>query len=203
VVSGLYTGKRYFKDRNLTPTQKYISSIIEDFNVRRHFDGRAWGSFWDHCGVTLTADHVPAAMADDGTAFVGQPVTRSLGLIDAAHYGEWECGKPRDPAIGESVWVIGYPGGSLHPSYRKGEIYLKREESGSPDYEHPTWIAVLHTDEPVVGGMSGGIVISEDGTPLGILVTQNSSTYIEKFQSEKHSSDFVALSDYWRTPLIR
>ena len=197
VLIGGHCGYQYFVAKNFTPTQKYIKSIVTEYDVRRHFSGQAYGTFWDICSVTITADHVPAEMTDDGVSFVGRPVTRSNGIIDAAHYGEWGCDAPRAPIVGEKVSIIGYPGGSVHPALRKGEIYLKRGTSGSPGYEQATWIIVFDSGEPVVGGMSGGIVISEDGTPLGPLVTQNSETFFAKFNASKHSSDFVALSDYF------
>jgi len=191
----------YFIKKTFTPTQRYISSVVSDFNIRRHFDGHAYGTFWDDCGVTMTADHVLAEMVDEGESFVGQRVNRSFGVIDAAHFGDWSCGEPREPIIGEKISVIGYPSGSVHPALRRGEIYLKRAESGSPGYHTPTWIIVFSDDEPVVGGMSGSLVISEDGVPLGVLVTQNSPTYFHKFKTEKHGSDFAALHDYWNVVL--
>jgi hypothetical protein len=190
-------GHAYFIKKTLTPRQKYISNVVSDFNVRRHFDGHAYGTFWDNCGVTLTADHVLAELVDEGETFVGDRVNRSFGVIDAAHFGKWKCDPPRKPVVGEKISVIGYPSGSVHPALRYGEIYLKRGESGSDGYDMPTWIAVFYDDEPVVGGMSGSLVISEDGTPLGVLVTQNSPTYFHKFKAEKHGSDFAALHDYW------
>jgi len=193
----LVCGHSYFVEKRFTPTQKYISDIVSKHNVRRHFDGYAYGTFWDDCGVTLTADHVLSQMVDEGETFVGRRVNRSFGVIDAAHFGEWSCGEPRAPVIGEKVSVIGYPSGSVDPALRRGEIYLRREESGSDGYKKPTWIIVFDGREPVAGGMSGGLVISDDGTPLGTLVTQNSATYIPKFKTEKHGSDFVALHDYW------
>jgi len=193
-----WCGHSYFVKKTFTPTQKHISSIVSEFNVRRHFDGRIYGTYWDDCGVTITADHVPGDMFEDSEDWVGKPVHRSMGIIDAAHYGDWSCKtSPREPVVGEKVSVIGYPGGSMHPSLRRGEIYIKRSVSGSPGYEKPTWIIIFYGEEPVVGGMSGGIVISEDGTPLGPLVTQNSPTFFQQFGGEKHSADFVALHDYW------
>lgn len=201
MVALLMTGafiQSYFVKRTFTPTQKYISSVVSDFNIRRHFDGHAYGTFWDDCGVTMTADHVLAQMVDEGETFVGKRVSRSFGVIDAAHFGKWSCEAPREPIIGEKISVIGYPSGSTHAALRRGEVYLKRTDSGSPGYNQPTWIIVFHDDEPVVGGMSGSLVISEDGTPLGVLVTQNSPTYFHKFKSEKHGSDFAALHDYWK-----
>jgi len=187
----------YFLKKNFTPTQRYISSVVKEFNVRRHFDGRAYGTFWDYCGVTMTADHVQAEMEDHGESFVGKPAERSHGIIDAAHYGRWSCDEPREPTIGERVAVIGFPGGSEHPTLRRGEIHAKRIDSGSDGYEKPTYIVVFHSGEPVVGGMSGGIIISGDRTPLGPLVTQNSPAYFPKFEDEKHSADFASLYDYW------
>ncbi len=191
-------GHSYFVKKTFTPTQRYISDVVSDFNIRRHFDGHAYGTFWDDCGITMTADHVLAEMVDEGETFVGKRVNRSFGVIDAAHFGKWSCDEPREPIIGEKISVIGYPSGSTHPALRHGEIYIKRGESGSPGYHTPTWIIVFHDDEPVVGGMSGSLVISEDGTALGVLVTQNSPTYFHKFKAEKHGSDFAALHDYWK-----
>jgi len=191
-------GHAYFVKKTFTPTQRYVSNIVSKYNIRRHFDGHAYGTFWDDCGVTMTADHVLAEMVDEGETFVGKRVNRSFGVIDAAHFGKWSCEQPREPIIGEKVSVIGYPGGSMHAELRHGEIYIKRNESGSAGYEKPTWIVVFDGSEPVVGGMSGGLVISEDGTPLGPLATQNSSAYILQFRAEKHSSDFASLHDYWK-----
>ena len=197
IALGFYIGKRFYIDRNLTPTQKYVASVVDEFNVRRHFDGRTYGTFWDYCGVTLTADHVPASMADDGIGFVKRPVHRSNGVIDGAHYGDWTCATPKYIAEGDKVSLIGYPGGSEYPSIRKGEVYLRRSVSGSAGYEVPTWIVVFETQEPVVGGMSGGIVVNSSDVPVGIVVVQNSPADLNGDGEEQHSADIVSLRDYW------
>ena len=129
VIIGWYCGHRYFVKKNFTPQQKYVNSVVEEFKVRRHFDGRAYGSFWDYCGITLTADHVPAEMVDEGVSFVGKPVHRSNGVIDGAHYGEWTCGAPSNLKRGDKATLIGYPGGSDAPAIRNGEVSLNARKA--------------------------------------------------------------------------
>lgn len=205
-----YCGKRYYIDRNVTAEQKFVLQAVEDFNVRRLWSGRAWGTLFDHCGVTLTADHVPAETVDDGEAFVGKQAVRSGGLIDAAHYGVWTCDKPPAPIIeGMPVTIIGFPAGSKHGTSRNGYVHFKRTSSGSPNYEKPTWIVLFDDFEPVVGGMSGGLVIDAANRPVGILVTQNASATLTKDDLKRapeefdktldayQSSDIVSLKEYW------
>jgi len=197
IALGFYSGKRYFFDKNFTPTQRYVASVVDDFKVRRHFDGRVYGTFWDHCGQTITADHVVSGMADGGAEFVGQDPWRPDGVLDVASYGDWKCGPPKSVAEGVAVSLIGYPGGSADAAIRRGKVYFHRSVSGSAGYEVPTWIVVFETREPVVGGMSGGIVIDEDRNPLGVIVVQNSPSDLDGDEIEDHSADIVALSDYY------
>lgn len=195
-------GFSYYKWVKLPESTKISQQITEDFNVRRHFDGSTWGTFWDYCGVTLTADHVPAGMADNGEAFTGKTVHRSSGVIDAAWYGErWKCDEPSNPERGMDVYVLGYPGGSGDASLREGRVYLQRGSSGSPGYEIATWIVVFDgveiTAEPVVGGMSGGIVTDHEFNPVGILVTQNSPSDLDNDGKPDQSADIVGLADFY------
>lgn len=197
IFLGAYLGNRYFFSKDLTPTQRYISSVSEQYNLRRHFDGRAYGTFWDTCGVTLTADHVVSAMVDGGESFVGQPVIRNGYILDAAHYGKWSCEAPQSLTQRDSVNILGYPAGATYPALREGSIYIKRSSSGSAGYATPTWIVVFDTPEPVVGGMSGGAVLNSDDEPIGIVVVQNSPTDLDGDGQDEHSADIVALSDYY------
>jgi len=51
--------------------------------------------------------------------------------------------------------------------------------------------------DAVYGGMSGGLVSARDGTPLGVLVTQNGLADLDGDGVSDDSFDFVALSQIW------
>ena len=61
------------------------------------------------------------------------------------------------------------------------------------------WIAhIEQPDEPVVTGMSGGVVIDIDSkAPLGIIITRNSPTDLNRDDDPDESFDFIALSNVW------
>jgi hypothetical protein len=98
------------------------------------------------------------------------------------------------------VYILGYPAGSKQPTLRQGKVYLRRPSSGSYGYELSTWVVVFDhapeiLTEPVVGGMSGGIVTDVDLNPVGILVTQNSPADIDRDGRPEQSADIVGLLD--------
>lgn len=208
-VFGLILGAILWGGKTATDTvvelnerQSIEAYILETHDAARGFENNAYGTYWNYCGVWVTAGHVHR---ETGGA-VPQPVVgeavSSLD-IDAAFYGrEWTCEKPQEVKEGQAVWVAGYPGGSDALALRSGVAYIKRSSSGSDGYVAPTWVVVFPKgnlaawlSEPVVGGMSGGVVIdAETRTPVGILVTQNSPTTLPNF-GEVHSSDVVSLHD--------
>ena len=63
-----------------------------------------------------------------------------------------------------------------------------------------TWIAhILDPDEPVVSGMSGGLVAdAKTGAPLGIIITRNSPADLNNDRDPDESLDFVSLAAVWR-----
>ncbi len=191
---------------------KLINRINKKYDVRRYFSGRAWGSYWAVWDGWITADHVHTANMGETPYYASGKICRAYGEIDAVLYGGiLPTQKPRPAMDGERVYILGYPGGSDTPSLRTGRVLFQRTNSGSDIYTHPAWILVIdnppkrnrfaqlfaHT-EPVIGGMSGGLVVSRNMTALGVLVTQNGRTDLNNDGILDDSADFSALSDIWQ-----
>ena len=182
------------------------NQIMKTFKVTRGVSDTAYGTYWKHCGGWFTAEHVHTAMDLNAPKFVKGKVVRAPGIIDAVWYGKkWACGAPANPVIGESVYLLGYPGGSDKPTLRQGTVHFHREESGSNGYQIGTWIIVFEArgdagiiGEAVVGGMSGGIVTDSALNPVGILVTQNSPADLDGDGELEHSVDIVGLGDAYQ-----
>ena len=181
------------------------------YNLQRRFYDPAgktvYGTYWAHCDTTITAGHVHADM--DGTppdGALGKPLYIP-GAIDAAFYTDgWSCPPPANPTNGQRVWIGGYVAGADEPSIRRGTMYIKRPVSGSDEYKVATYIFIFDPvsladvlGEPVNGGMSGGIVLNEDLTPVGILATQNHKWDSDGDGEEEHGSDVVGLLDAYKT----
>ena len=186
----------------LNERQKIAAYVTETHDITRGFENGAYGTYWHHCGVWVTAGHVDRETRGTRPPGVDGDNMSSLDL-DATFYGQsWSCPAPADLSEGQAVWIAGYPGGSDTIALRSGIVYIKRASSGSDGYVAPTWVVVFPKNnlatwlsEPVAGGMSGGIVIdAETRAPVGILVTQNSPTTLPSF-GEVHSADIVALRD--------
>ena len=179
------------------PAPSETARLVEQYQIKRHF-GMAWGTYWTHCGVGLSADHVFREVRTTLPEGFEEAVSRDP-RIDVAWLGEWACDAPEEPREGQRVIIVGFPAGADEPSHRDAVVYFKRSVSGSDGYETPTWIAIMEetTDEPVVGGMSGSPVIDrETGEPVGILVTSNSPTELDSSRlGMEFSADFVALTD--------
>lgn len=191
-------------------TGAIISRIQEKYDVRRHFSGYAWGSYWRIWDGWITADHVHKEMLGAQPSFAKGSVWRHPHTIDATAYSIVlgnHVPAPRAPLIGEKVYILGYPAGSDKPSLRYGRIYYKRKTAGNTRYAHLDTIIVIEAPnthmngadyEPVIGGMSGGIVVSTDLTALGVLVAQNSPTDLTGNGTDDQSADFVPLLDIYR-----
>ncbi len=190
-------------------TDAIITRIQEKYDVRRYFSGNAWGTYWQIWDGWITADHVHKEMLGEQPPFAQGYVWRHPHVIDATAYsiilGD-HVPAPRAPRIGEYVYILGYPAGSDKPSLRHGRIYYTRKTTGSKYYSHPDTIIVITTPdnhmidvnyEPVIGGMSGGIVVSTDMTALGVLVSQNSPTDLTGDGQDDQSADFVPLLDIY------
>ena len=193
------------------------------FKLKRFFyespDEATHGSFWEYWGGHLTADHVIRDMEGKVPAFTFGAAARGKPDIDACLIG---CNldshkKPRKPIYDwntgetERVFVYGYPAGSNALSGRSAKIIFHRNTNGSDGYNSPTYVGQveelpadvdLGSDEGlqyeiIVGGMSGGLVMSETGEALGILATAGASEADQNIPNLEYQFDFVALSDVW------
>ena len=172
--------------------------------VRRHFYNEAsfqtYGSFFSHWDGWITAGHVLTEAADIMPPFTKGECTSWPDGLDAAVIG---CTLPEiapdPPRAGQDVIIKGYPAGSRHIEERRGTVYFERAPG--------VWIAHIKTpDEPVVTGMSGGVVIDAgSGLPIGILITRNSPADLNSDRDPDESADFTALCDVWHAlnkPLV-
>ena len=207
IIAAVFYGGRAANNTmtELNERDSVVDYMKDHLKLTRGYLNNAYGSYWFNCGLWTSAAHVHKETLGD----TPPPVARNpfVGFtVDAVFYGErWECKEP--PAgmyEGQAVWLGGYPGASIDVALRRGTVYLKRSVSGSHGYETPTWIVVFEDggiadwlSEPVIGGMSGGVVIDRESLePVGIIATQNSPVVLPKFgPDEVNSSDVVALSD--------
>ncbi len=193
VLAG-YAGNRYYLKKNFTPHQKLSIELSEKYEVTRKFQsnrsGYAWGTFWNHCGAWITADHVDFAFGRVAPEFVKGDQWEPQGALDATLWTEdWACDY-RKPMDNEKIYLLGFPQRSETPVFAKAKVLRNRGYSASQGYEIATWIIVLETGvEPVSTGMSGGLILDADKKPLGVLVTTGGDL------DGDWTADFVALSD--------
>ena len=169
-----------------------------NFPVQPHFaegrDGFASGTYWKHpqWDIWLSALHVYVQQERKRPPFIRRNVEVAEGIIDTVLYGGISpaANKPRDPIIGERCYVFGVPEQSIAVQRRIATVYHKRNTTApDADFKVPTWIAEIDElptpiptfnseaglqYQPVTQGMSGGPVVAEDGTVLGVLVGQGS-----------------------------
>ncbi len=187
----------------VTPTPYPRPPLIRELEVRRHFYNQpsfqTYGSFFAHWGGWITAGHVLTSAADIIPPFAnGHVQSWPLGL-DAAVMGcTLPSQPPKPPRMGQRVIIKGYPAGSRYLEERQAKVYYERK-SATEFGSSSTWIAhILLPDEPVVTGMSGGVVVdAQSNIPIGILITRNSPADLDSDQDPDESCDFVALSDVW------
>jgi len=185
---------------------KVIKWLYRDNQTRN--SGTAW-ELWDG---HITADHVFKGARHSVPHFAAPPVQRIAGFIDACMFGcKLPLQRPRDPIEGEECTVSGYPAGCGTLEHRYAKVLFKRpehEDARGHEYATTGWIGQI--DQPrvpfapdstlfdaVYGGMSGGLVSARDGTPLGVLVTQNGLADLDGDGVSDDSFDFVALSQIW------
>lgn len=176
-----------------------VEAIATDkFSIRRQFvkteTSQVYGTVWDYCNVTIGARHV-----DEETRGVPPPAALGAALptspdIDAVFYGsDWNCEFARNPIDGERIWLMGYPAGSDALSTRRGTVFLKRSATDTYIILFDPYSLADFLGEPVSGGMSGGLVMSEDLEPIGILITQNSQFDSDKDGESENGADVVGL----------
>lgn len=180
-------------DRPEAQTQAAKISIPTE--VRRYFyDGakqQTYGSFFRIWGGWATARHVLTAMENRPPPFAKGSVLLGPDNLDYALIG---CSVPEHPPAGpepgQDLVAIGYPAGAHMPAIRRCRIYQKRPGG-------QVWIChILSPGEPVVVGMSGGLVFDEATRQiLGIIVHRNSPADLDGDGDADQSLDFVAMND--------
>ena len=179
-----------------TPRLKPTPPFSTADTVRRHFYNESgfqtYGSFFSHWDGWITAGHVITEAAQLCPPFArGECRTWPDGL-DAAVIGcTLPLIAPDPPRAGQDIIIKGYPAGSRHLEERRGSVYFERAPG--------VWIAHIKSpDEPVVTGMSGGIVVdAQTDMPIGILITRNSPADLNSDRDPDESADFTALCDVW------
>lgn len=173
----------------------------EDYipDVKRWFyndDGiQMFGTYWYGFEGIFTAGHVltEAGMrTPEGTPSFRQWDHRIGGLDISTNGFDYKCPVTYPVYENQEIIVLGYPAGSRNLESRKGWVHMEREEG--------VWIgAIQDPAEPVVVGMSGGMVLgkqknSGDWKPIGVLIHRNSPANL-KNGVEYESCDFVSI-DY-------
>lgn len=190
----------YAKNHKLTkapaaPRQNY--SAVAQRDVRRHYWRRdnmsAPGSYFQLGNGWITAAHVVEAMDGFIPDFCGDApqVNTRPGMFDIALIGDVDLSRAPMPRDGDPVEIYGWPAGCTQiVEKRTGSIYMRRDDM--------TWIAKLDQgSDPVVTGMSGGLVVSR-GQTIGALVIRNGATDLDGDNRPDESCDFVALADVAR-----
>ncbi len=174
-----------------------VSSLPANISLKRHFfDERGiqvYGSFFQCWGGWITAGHVIQQMLRTSPPFADGQQILYPGQMDAALMGcKVPDQQPTKPEIGQQIIVAGYPAGSSTPSLREGEVYMQRPQTTD-------WIATIsNPSEPVVVGMSGGVVYDAATKEIvGILITRNSPADLDADGIADQNFDFVALYDIW------
>lgn len=170
--------------------------------VRRHFYNergfQTYGSFFRCWDGWITAGHVLDAAGGRRPPFATGHTETWPGALDAGLIG---CSLPKSPPAtpyaGQDLICTGYPAGARAPETRRAKCYIER-----PGQPHQ-WIGhILMPDEPVVTGMSGGLVAdAQTGAAVGIIITRNSPADLNNDRDPDESLDFISLFGVWEALL--
>lgn len=188
--------------------QRDIAKVAGKIEIRRLFDGTSWCTYWRLWGGWASADHCYQGRDRKAPPWAspGRTAQRD-GSLDAVLFDvTFPARQPRRMREGEPVWIVSYPGGSGALTLREGVGYIRRQ-SGEHGYEVGNRIVIIPglsqwvddvRYDPVIGGMSGGLVVSKQLDPLAILVTQNGQAELTGDGVNDNSADVVELHDVWR-----
>ena len=154
-----------------------FESVSESIVYLEVPSGNGSGILLDN-GYVVTNAHVvwpnlkARVVTSKGVEFKNIPVVKQDMLLDLALLGplpieinslaRWESGE--ELPIGSKVFSIGYPGesrGFPKPSITQGILSNFREFT-------PTEVTFIQTDSAIAGGQSGGALVSEYGSIIGI-----------------------------------
>ena len=185
-----------------------FEALKEEFGVTRCFGGLAWGTYWQLWDGWITADHVHKENRKKRPDFVSHDAVGDSDAIDMVFFGEdMPTERPRRPIDGDLIQILGYPAASDKISTRFATVRSKRDVPADENYLIPTYLATIENRpnglfsfgtyfEPVVGGMSGGLVLSDTNEPLGVLVGDSGVADYESDGIKDYFIDFVALADF-------
>lgn len=180
-----------------TPIPRVPTKIVSPVELRRFFFDdlgvQTYGSFFRLWGGWATARHVVESMKLRIPHFATGEVRLGDENLDAALIGcTLPSQAPAQPTKGQAVLCMGFPAGSSAASTRRGVVHLRRPGQAF-------WVArITAPTEPVVTGMSGGIVFDEQrGLPIGIIVHRNSPGDLDEDGVPDQSFDFVSLGDVY------
>ena len=157
-------------------------------------------------GTVLTAAHVvwpyravrvvfPNGSEVQEAPVVGWDPFGDLAIIDVSGAANLpspaDIGDGEDIPLGRPVYLIGYPGESEEypqPTITEGILSRTRE------WEIEQW-TFLQSDTTVVGGQSGGALVDEDGTVVGI----TNFSFLEEFGLSGSLADAVAKVERMRS----
>ena len=175
----------------LSPAHTAASSALTRYFMN---DGaiQTYGSFFRLWDGWVSAGHVFTEMNRKAPPFATGSQIIAPAFLDVALFGITPpTSRPKEPVIGQKVLAMGYPAGSSTPEVREGVIYHRRSSENFIT-------RITSPREPVVVGMSGGIVIDvETNEPVGIIVVRNSPADLDQDGIKDESFDFVALSDVY------
>ena len=188
----IFTGHEKKKSVDLLGTE-----VAANIDVRRYFfdddDVHTYGTFYANWDGWITAAHVVRDMKYTTPPFASGDLIYQPDGLDAALIG---CILPdtEPPQLreGMNLKVIGYPAGSQTPAVREGVVHYTVPGSGK-------WIIRIdNPHEPVVSGMSGGVVINtETELPIGIVIEANHKADLDQDPELDHSLNVVSLCDVW------
>ena len=178
-------------------------------DVRRHYFFHAghgvscYGSFFRLWGGWATAAHVMEDMLFINPPFaVGDQLHRPAGLDVCLIGCSLPLEEPPAPSKGQELVVAGYPWGAQHVETRACEALYEMDHTDLRfrNSVGTFWTARIYEPaEPVVRGMSGGVVYdAKTGTPMGILTTANHAADFDQDGDSDQSCDFVSLNRIWK-----
>ena len=177
-------------------------------DVRRHYFFHAghgvtcYGSFFRLWDGWATAAHVMEDMLFINPPFAqGDQLHRPAGLDVCLIGCSLPAEEPPAPSKGQELVVAGYPWGARHVETRTCEALYEMDHTDLRfrNSVGTFWTARIYEPaEPVVRGMSGGVVYDAvSGIPMGILTTANHAADFDQDGDSDQSCDFVSLNRLW------
>ena len=193
--------------RHLTRTDLEKCTSKHDKRVERYFydldSVLVYGTFFKIKRSWFTAGHVITdanynypTLAPNSDKWEVMLRGLDIAVYNKKSIAKYEFSQPLGE-INQGLVVMGYPAGSK--TLRSIEAYTYIERSNGSN----NWIGIIKPDEvgvnePVVSGMSGGLVLeygSDTCNPMGVLITMNSPVDLDpqNKNGNEQSFDFIGI----------